>query len=491
MRIVHHNNIDFNIDDNGKITRRSTWHVMPDAGTVIDTEWVNLRGQVEQWAGNVGDAWRLPDADSRSYTEDSNFVISEIIFKALNHYMYEVSYIGHKKHLTAEMIGRISETINSSEERSKSAVWMVHSDSLAGWLPQIGDVLTWAGNDFLCENIQMQESANNEWEVKITAKDMSVMMIGNPTFSRSDSHESVRKAKWRVGVNAYDDFITSNGINSDASSWAGNAYYVSDIQVSPHGKIAYYISLEARYAETRLLSVKHSEAFNGYDADGNINKIVHWTGRWRVHSANLADFENKVGESAEDWAIPGAIITKVDPVRVTDLIYEVTMEAREAKDSGSSGLDFNMDNRSNLRCRVDIICKEVDYILNASACGWHKNLQGKYEEIPEWDAQKLCPFVTTAPLPAEMIDANLKCVFVSKTTFLRGRSKAHVKMNLDWSRTPRVVSNVAGVLGSWLKRSFNTEEVFDNEGKRWTKIIRSYIHTPAGYTWNSNYGGHK
>lgn len=490
MRVTHYNNVDFNIDSNGEVSRRSTCHVTLAAGAVVDTEWINLREQAEAWAGNIGDAWRLANVNSDGYTEDSDFIVSGITFKALSRYMYEVSYVGHKKHLTAEIVGGISETINSSAEHSKSATWLVHADSVNGWLPQIGDVMAWSGNNFLCENIQLQERATHEWEVKITAKDMSVMMIGNPAFSRTDSHESVRKAKWRVSMEAYDDFIAENGINSDASSWAGNAYYVSDIQVSPHGKIAYYISLEARYAETRLLSVKHSETFNGYDSNGKINKVVVWTGRWRVHRDNLPEFENRVGESAEDWTIPGTIITKVDPVRVTDLIYEVNMEAKEP-DNSASAMEFNTDDRSKLGSRVDIICKEVDYILGASECGWNKNSQGQYEEIPDWEAEKLCPFTTSSPLPPEMIDANLKCVFVSKTTFLRGRSKAHVRMNLDWSRTPRIVTSVAGVTGSWLKKSFNTEEVFDNEGKRWTKIIRSYTHTPTDYTWNSNYGGHK
>jgi len=491
MQFLHQNNIDFNIDSNGEISRSGVWHATLDEGAAVDTEWLNFRSQVEAWAGVVGDDWRVPDVDSATYTEDTNFIISKVNFKSLNRYMYEVSYEGHKKHLTAELIGGVNETINSSSEHSKSATWKIHADSLAGWLPAIGDVLAWAGNDFLCENIQLQEHADHEWEVKITAKDMSVMMVGNPTFSRTNEHESVRKAKWRVSLDAYDDFISSNGINSDASSWAGSAYYISDIQVSPHGKIAYYISLEARYVETRLLSVKHSEAFNGYDVDGKIKRVIIWTGRWRVHYDNLSDFENRVGESAEEWAIAGAIITKVDPVRVTDLIYEVSMEAREPESSGESASEFNMDDRSRLGRRVDIFCKEVDFMLGASDCGWHKNSQGQFEEIPEWDFNTQCPFITTSPLPSEIIDTNLKCVFVSKTTFLRGRSKAHVRMNLDWSRTPRIVTSVTGIMGSWLKQSFDTEEVFDNEGKRWTKIIRSYMHAPSNCIWNSNYGGHK
>ena len=491
MRVLHQNNIDFNIDSNGEISRQSTWHVMLDESAVADTEWVNIRELAEQWAGKIGDYWRLPASDSADYTEDADFIISEVSFKSMARYMYEVSYKGNKKHLTAEIIGGVTENINNSSERSKSATWKVHADSLDGWLPEIGDVMTWAGDNFLCEDIQLQEHASGEWEVKLTAKDMSVMMVGNPTLSRNSGHESVRKAKWRVSLDAYEDFITGNAINSDASSWAGSAYYITDVQVSPHGQIAYYVTLEAQYAETHLLSVKHSEAFNGYNSDGRINKVVVWTGRWRVHRDNLPDFEGLVGESAEEWSVQGAIITKIDPVRITDLIYEVVMEAKDPDNSGASALDFNIDDRSRLRSRVDILCKEVDYILNASECGWNKNSKGQYEEIPEWEAGKMCPFNTSAPLPSEMIDANLKCVYVSHTSFLRGRSKAHVRMNLEWSRTARIVNSVAGVSGSWLKQSFETEEVFDNEGKRWTKIIRSYIHTPSGHSWNINYGGHK
>ena len=97
MQVSHYNNIDFNIDSNGEISRRSTWHLSMDESAVVDTEWQGMRSAVEGWAGAVGDNWRLPDADSTAYTEDSGFIISDISFKSLNRYMYEVSYTGHKK----------------------------------------------------------------------------------------------------------------------------------------------------------------------------------------------------------------------------------------------------------------------------------------------------------------------------------------------------------------------------------------------------------
>ncbi|MDD5699000.1 MAG: hypothetical protein PHH77_10335 [Victivallaceae bacterium] len=491
MRISHYNNINFNIDTNGEITRRSTWHIMPDENLDLETGWIEIRELAAQWSGNIGDPWRLPGADSQSYTEDPDYIISDISFNALARYMYEVAYTGHKKPLTAVILGGVSETVNNADERSKSATWLVHADSLSGWLPQIGDVLDWAGSSFLCENVQLQERGDKEWEVKLNAKDMSVMMIGQPSLSRDNNHDSVRQAKWRVGIDAYEDFLAAHDINGDASSWAGDGYHISDIQVSPYGKIAYYITLEARHIEPRLLNVKHTETFDGYDTNGNIRRIAVWNGCWRVHYNDLSTFENRVGEAAEDWAGAGTIITKMEPVRVTDLIYEVNLEAKAPESSGSTAVEYNLDDRSNLGNRVDIICKEADYLLPAENCGWYKNSQGQYEEIEAWDAAKLCPFVTASALPAEMIDAPLKCVFVSRISFLRGRSAAHVKMNLDWSRSSRVVSEVAGITGSWLKQSFNTEEVFDNEGKRWTKIIRSYIHSPADQQWNTNYGGHK
>jgi hypothetical protein len=210
-----------------------------------------------------------------------------------------------------------------------------------------------------------------------------------------------------------------------------------------------------------------------------------------VHRDSLIDFEDRTGQSAEDWSAPDTIITKVDPVRVTDMIYEVTMEAQELDNSGTNAANYTLDNRSKLANRKDIFCREVDYVLNASQCGWYEDSKGKFEKIPDWDPGKQCPFLTSVNLNLEMINTKLKCVFVSEVSFLRGRSKAHVKMNLDWSRASRIASRVAGVTGSWLKKNFDTEELFDNEGKRWTKIIRSYIHAPAGFQWNSGYGEHK
>jgi hypothetical protein len=491
MRIIHTNNVDFDIDNNGEISRRSTWHVMPDENYFVSGSWTDFRPLVEQWAGSVGDSWRLPTPDSQNYTEDSQFIVGKISFRSIARHIYEVEYSGYKKHLSAEMVGGVTESVNNSDERTKTAVWKVHADSLDNWIPAIGDVLNWAGSDFICEDIQLQKHADNEWEVKISAKDTSVMMIGQPDFSRSDDYESIRKAKWRVGIHAFEDFITAHDINSDASGWAGEAYYVSDIEVSTYGKIAYYVTLEARQVMTRLLEVKRQESFSGYDSDGNIDKVVNWTSRWRIHRDSLSDFENITGQSAEEWSTSGTIITKVEPVRVTDLIYEVTMEAEELENSGVSAASYSLDNRSKLANRKDIFCKEVDYVLTAAQCGWYEEAKGKFEKIPDWTPAKQCPFITSSNLDIEMINTKLKCVFVSEVSFLRGRSKAHVKMNLDWSRISRVESRVAGVTGSWLKKNFDTEELFDNEGKRWTKIIRSYIHAPAGFEWNTSYGEHK
>ncbi|MDD5728602.1 MAG: hypothetical protein PHV59_08570 [Victivallales bacterium] len=490
MRVLHHNNIDFNIDADGEITRRSIWHVMPDEDSQIDSGWINLREQAEEWAGDIGAPWRLPTADSTDFTEDGNYIVQEISFKSKSRYVYEVTFDGGRKHLSAEIQGGVNETIDNSGESVKTATWLVHADSLTGWLPEIGGMLSWAGSDFLCENIQLNEHHSGEWEVKITARDTSVMMIGQPLYSHNSDHENTCKAKWRVSLDSYSDFIAANGINSDASSWAGADYYISDVQTSAHGNIAYYVSLEAAYIESRLLNVKYSESLDGYDINGNIRKNTSWTAHWRIPSDMLEDFENLVGESAADWASADAIITKVDPVRINDLLYEVSLEAKDPENSGNFAFEYNSDDRSKLGSRKDINCRETDYILSASQCGWFTDSNGKYEEIPDWEPELMCPFTCSEALSPKIINARLKCVQVKEAEFLKGRSKSHVSMNLNWSTSSRVESSVAGVAGSWLKQSFETEEVFDNEGKRWTKVIRSYLHAPAGMTWNASYGGH-
>ncbi|MHB9138631.1 MAG: hypothetical protein ACYC4Q_04420, partial [Victivallaceae bacterium] len=190
MKIIHPKNIDFSIGDNGSIIRTGTWRVKPGEESNIIEERSGFRQEVEAWAGKIGDAFRVPMADLQGYAEDPEYLVAGISFKSVEFSIYDVTFTGQKKHLTATMIGGISESITLFGERERSARWMVHADSLSGWLPKIGDTLNWAGADYRCESIISQQLSCGEWDVTLKARDTSVLMLGNPSFKRNSNLES-------------------------------------------------------------------------------------------------------------------------------------------------------------------------------------------------------------------------------------------------------------------------------------------------------------
>ena len=136
MRIMHKSNIDFSVDNTGKITRKSTWNILPDNNVLND--WPAFAEAARVWAGKIGDKWRIPTADSQGYTEDDNYVITDINFSSDARFIYNVEYQGAKKNLTVQQIGGVDIEINENDERTKTAHWLIHAEGLNNWLPKRG-----------------------------------------------------------------------------------------------------------------------------------------------------------------------------------------------------------------------------------------------------------------------------------------------------------------------------------------------------------------
>ncbi len=561
MKIVHPKNINFSIGAEGGITRTGTWRVKPDDDVNIQENRSGFRQEVEDWAGKIGDPFRMPAADLQRYTEDPDCLVTGISFNSVEFSIYDVTFTGHKKHLTAAMTGGIFETVNEFGEREKSAAWQIHADSLEGWLPEIGDALSWAGADYRCINISSRELAYREWEVKLTAvemsvlmignpafkrnnnlesfssarwrvskdalesflaahavnaaaewagdgyvitdvlseangasgyyvtltaRDMSVLMIGNPSFKRNDCLESAICATWRVSNDAIDEFMVAHEINNDASGWAGEDYYITEISSRPDGMQGYLVTIEARHVGIRKLDVKRRETFAGYDIFGNLKREIVWTGRWRVHRDNKQDFENITGTSAADWAEEGYMVTSVDPSRISDMEYEYTVEAKSPENSNLASMHYKND-RTNLGSRVDVMVDSGTFILSAEQCGWIKNDDGRYEEIEDWDCGTSCPFETEDTLEQEMIGGELLCAILTVSIYRKGETRRHVAAEVQWTSSARIVSNADGHEGDWRKIEIKADIINDSRGDVWTKVSKKYMHAPAGFKWNQNY----
>ena len=94
-------------------------------------------------------------------------------------------------------------------------------------------------------------------------------------------------------------------------------------------------------------------------------------------------------------------------------------------------------------------------------------------------------------LPINLINSNSKLVQITETSYERGKIKQNIKELIEWG-VPRVLlQKIAGHYGSYLKTNLNTTEVFDNQGRKWTMITKTFLLAPNGQIWNEIYWKNK
>jgi len=519
MKILHQNNIGFAVSDTGEITCSSVWELMSDT---ID-DWTGLEAAVKDWAGNIGEGWRVPTATSDDYTVDTNRVIIGIDCTAKSRWIYNVSFKGRSRDITARMID-YSESTNDKDEKTKTATWSVDADSLDGFLPAIGDVLTWAGDFYYCDSISNKKVGilEGRYEVTITAIDLSTIMLGNPSFSRNAKYESVKSATWKVSNDNYEDFVADHDINSDASSWAGDGYYVSSIKAEPKGKLGYDVTVDAKHVAVQCLDINKQDTYNGFDNGGSALNTTTYTGKWQVHKDNMDDFENLAGESAESWAEEGYIVKQVSRSQISDMEYEYTLNAYNPDQVGIPANYGQLDNRSNLSAREDVMPGTREFTLTAEMAGYVREKPAKdstllkvtdqdvsqilkpiktsvmyhnmssADQANAWLPATSCPFLWTStnPLPVSLVDKPLQCTTLEITQYSQGDPSATLSQ-LTARRDKRMLmvynGTMSGLFGSWRRTSHNVEKILDNKGLPWWKETMTVIAAPGNYAWNPTY----
>ena len=521
MKILHQNNIDFAISENGEITCSSTWELICED---ID-DWTGFESAVKGWAGNIGEGWRVPDADSEGYTVDTDRVITSIDCSAKSRWIYTVAFKGRSRDIKARMID-YSETVNNKDEREKSATWSIDGDSLDAFLPVIGAVLTWAGAFFYCDNISSKKVGISEgrYEVTIIAIDLSTVMLGNPSFSRNAKYESTKSATWKVSNEAYEAFIEAHDVNSSASSWAGSDYFVTGIKAEPRGKLGYDVTVEAKHIGVRCLETRRDETLKAYDVSGNAIREVKWSGRWQVNKDGLEEFKNLTGSSAADWADEGYIVSRVSPSQVSDVEYEISIEATNPDEYQSGGGNPSMlDDRSKLSARTDIEVKTLEFTLSAAQAGWtmekpfkagstdtlvtqdvkeilkpivkslkYRLLDAEDLKAMEWLPSRDCPIEMpsgTNYADKKWIDKTFTCIALEYTTYSKGELAQQLsQLETRRDKIPYIkYGQMNGLLKSWKRVSYNVEKILDNKGDPWWKETYTMIAAPNSWTWSTAY----
>ncbi|MEI8245823.1 MAG: hypothetical protein WCI51_08340 [Lentisphaerota bacterium] len=521
MKILHQNNIDFAISENGEITCSSTWELICEA---ID-DWTSFESAVKSWAGNPGEGWRIPDADSEDYTVDTDRVITSIDCSAKSRWIYTVAFKGRNRDIIARMID-YSESVNNRDEREKTATWSIDADSLDAFLPAIGAVLTWAGEFFYCDNINTKKVGITEgrYEVTIIAIDLSTVMLGNPSFSRNAKYESTKSATWKVSNSAYEAFIEAHDVNSDASNWAGSNYFVTSIKAEPRGKLGYDVTVEAKHISVRCIETRREETLKGYDISGNVIREIKYSGRWQVNKDGLEEFKNLTGSSAADWSDEGYIVSRVSPSQISDVEYEISVEASNPDEYQSGGGNPSMlDDRSKLSARTDIEVKCLEFTLSARQAGWmlekpfkkdttSKELTDKnvreilkpivqsaaYDSLSdtekdiEWTPSRDCPIEMASGAnyaDKKWVDKTFTCIALEYTQYSKGELAQQLsQLETRRDKIPYIqYGQINGLTKSWKRLSYNVEKILDNKGDAWWKESYTLIACPHTWKWNAAY----
>lgn len=498
MQLKYLNNLAFAVAADGRWSRRNGWRLFPDSSIATEAEQLAFRSEVEAWAGAAGEAFRLPAADGGGFEYDTGWQVTAIHCHPGEDNSYEITYEAIPVGLTGELLHNRQLSSNIFGERERQAVWLVKTEQLDGFLPEIGQELDWAGEHFRCESVDCRNTGVNLWEVTVRAKDMQLLLLGEPSYHCSDSFEQLKEGRWQVASALYAEFLAANAVNQPAD-WAGKDYFVIRLSAEPLGKLGFLVAVTARHISVRQLEVRRLETFSGFDAFGQPKRNLRWLGRWRVRADAREQFENITALAPADWASSDCIVTSVTPRRINDLESEYLLEACSRNNVLNilNGNRRNDDDRSDLARREDVRIRGVrEYRMSAKDCGYIRSNQG-YLKIRDydpygWDFEYNSPLRppngVTSEWPTYQIERTILCIELEIVNFLPGGPAGNVADAIAFY-SANVVFNgaLAGYEGSWRCADRQLEAISNSAGELWSKLTERWLLAPAGYQWNSQY----
>ena len=379
----------YSIDNNGFMTITTTWMVMPDseADGTSAVNWLAFETEVETWAGNVGDAYKKPTIpengrEATTYTDTEAFIVSDISYACVDgRTHYEVTFTNEQNLTVMQMVGNVSAEINESNEKTKTVNYVINvasDDPLAidNSFILSGTTVDWAGTDYQVSSSSYNAVSKTRYELSITAQDMSVMMIGNPSKSTDAFGQHTMSATWRYSTSAYNEWVQPLE-GSDASAYLGlpegSGYIVTEVSAEPNGVLGYTITINAKHVSKRLIKVSKQESRkssgSGFYTTHNI--------QYQSDVDGVEEFTGLVGNQASEFiedAVGKITEVSVDESGRNDYDIQITT-TDEPQSSGGSG------SSEDLRDQVDLSMSQSEFVLEARQAGWFQGLSGEFYEI--------------------------------------------------------------------------------------------------------------
>jgi hypothetical protein len=233
------------------------------------------------------------------------------------------------------------------------------------------------------------------------------------------------------------------------------------------------------------------QTFSGFETNGALKNEIVYTGKWQVHRDNIEDFETLIGESAADWADEGYIVTSINPVKLSDVEYEYTLEAKNTDNTSASPAQD--DDRSKLSERQDFYPGSADFKIDGAMSGWTTKDNKKILITAAggtWDPAEECPFVVTGPMDKKYYERVIQCLTVQSTQYKKKDPMQMLPTFKELYEATIINAVMFGYSGgSWRATKQEGEKILDNAGNAWTKYTITWMCAPFDWVWNATYWG--
>lgn len=389
MIIALKGNPQYSIDSNGIMSISTTWILTPDnnADGTSALHWLAFENEVEKWAGQVGGKYKKPkitgsNRDITEFEETIDFLVTDISYQCADgRTHYEVTFTNEQNLTVMRMVGNVSAEINENNEKTKSVSYQINvqsDDPLAIDANFItsGTTVDWAGAEYLVSSSSYNAVSKTRYELSITAQDMSVMMIGNPSKSTDAFGQYTMSATWRFSNTAFADWVQPPE-GSDASYYLGleegSGYIITDVSAEPNGVLGYTVNINAKHVSKRLVKVSTQESRKSSGAGFYTSHNI----QYQSDVDSVKDFTGLVGEQTSTL-IDGGVgrITEVSIEESGRNDYDIQITANNEPQSSSSGNDS-----ANLKDQVEVSMSQSELVLEPRQAGWFQGLSGQYYTI--------------------------------------------------------------------------------------------------------------
>lgn len=482
MKIFSDGKLACRIEADNTFSYTISWYLTAEADG-SDGDLMALHRAAGDWAGDIGAEFRVPDGDGRPTTLP-DVVVEQLEINAVDENCCEVKFSGRRAADGEALPTGLTDERTRDGEHRRSAVFRVNCGNPAPLFPAVGDPVDWAGEEFVCEAITMENLGGDDWRVAVRAFRAAFRVAKAPTVRRdADGRESVT-ITYFVAAADYAAFMADHTVDSPAE-WAGADYAIRAVGSEEAGIPGYLVTLSAGKIVTGMVECIRNESFAGFDRDGAPRREIVYHSRWRVHADDLADFQFIAGAGAA-WADVNAVITRVAPKQLSPLEHELEIEAQDF-DNPDIFRRYAGDDRTNLGSRIDLAASLCDFLVTPEMAGYLPSAKDHVEN-PQWEPDRSCPFLVSKQLEKNMINQIVKTVLITEVRHRSGDLARNLKYLVNWGKNGRIYSgSVGGVSGSFLKIDLDSAEVYDNRGREWTRFTAKYQMAPNSLSWNPQY----